>query len=162
MKVQLTKHQEQYFRSILLEVCKNSRILESRRYMQHGATSVFRHSVSVAYVSFWLSRKIGAEVDDKALIRGALLHDYFLYDWHVADASHRLHGFFHAKKALNNALEDFELNEIEQNMIRRHMFPLNPIPPKYKEAWILCCADKICSGGETARGMKRRLTHLIR
>lgn len=29
------------------------------------------------------------------------------------------------------------------------MFPLTPIPPAYKEAWIVCIADKICAIEET-------------
>jgi uncharacterized protein len=100
-------------------------------------------------------------VDCHTLIRGALLHDYFLYDWHVTDNSHRLHGFFHAKKAWKNAMQDFDLNEVEQDMIIRHMFPLNPIPPKYTESWILCCADKLCSSGETVNGIALKLGKIL-
>ena len=52
---------------------------------------------------------------------------------------------------MKNARRDFELNEIEQDMIRKHMFPLNPVPPKYRESWILCMADKICASKETVK-----------
>lgn len=96
-------------------------MLESGRYMQHGCTSVFRHSVSVAHYSFYLAWKMHIPVNEKALIRGALLHDYFLYDWHEKDDSHKWHGFHHARKALENALEDFKLNEIERDIIACHM-----------------------------------------
>lgn len=154
MRVRLMPEDEAVFRSMLTEICRNSRMLESVRYMQHGTTSVFRHSVSVAYVSFWLARRLSVNVDERSLIRGALLHDYFLYDWHEKDASHKWHGFFHAGCALRNAMEDFELSEIEQDMIRHHMFPLNPGPPRSREAWLLCLADKICSTGETIGGIR--------
>lgn len=157
MNVRLSSVDEQLFLCILKEVCRHSRMMCSTAFIQHGTTSVFRHSVAVAYVSFWLALKMKADIDTSALIRGALLHDYFLYDWHEKDESHKWHGFFHAGKALENAMEDFDLNEVEQNMIRRHMFPLNPIPPKYKEAWILCLADKICSGGETVDGIYMKM-----
>lgn len=83
------------------------------------------------------------KINEKSLIRGALLHDYFLYDWHKSE--HRLHGFFHAKRALKNAESDFKLNDIEKNIIKRHMFPLNICPPKYRESWIVCLADKLCA-----------------
>ena len=99
----------------LEDICKNSRILESHKYMQHGDTSVFRHSVSVAYYSYYLALKLHAPVNETSLIRGALLHDYFLYDWHEKDDSHKWHGFHHAEKALHNAMEDFDLNEVEQD-----------------------------------------------
>lgn len=153
MSYQLSEEQEKIFYDILEEVCRNSRILESHRYIQHGTTSVFRHSVSVAYVSFCLAAKMGAPVDMPSLVRGALLHDYFLYDWHVKDDAHKWHGFRHARCACDNAMRDVpDLNEVEQDMIRCHMFPLNLRPPKYMEGWILCCADKICSSAETLEG----------
>lgn len=161
MQVKLEKEDERRFREILTEVCRNSRLLSSEHFIQHGTTSVFRHSVAVAYVSFYIARKYHIRVREKALIRGALLHDYFLYDWHEKDASHKWHGFFHAGEALRNAMEDFELSEIEQDTIARHMFPLNPIPPRHREAWIVCLADKICSSGETADGFLNWLDEIM-
>lgn len=154
MNTKLPKEKELFFMQELEDICKKSRILESHKYMQHGDTSVFRHSVSVAYYSYYLALKLHAPVNETSLIRGALLHDYFLYDWHEKDDSHKWHGFHHAEKALYNAMKDFDLNEVEQDMIRCHMFPLNPRPPKYMEGWIICYADKVCSGIETVKGMK--------
>jgi uncharacterized protein len=90
-------------------------------------------------------------VDYATLIRGALLHDYFLYDWHERNNEHRLHAFSHPRKAMQNACEDFELTSKEKNIILRHMFPLTPIPPYYLESWIVCVADKYCALKETLR-----------
>lgn len=87
-----------------------------------------------------------------SLLRGALLHDYFLYDWHDPDPSHRLHGFRHPFFALARAEEDFELTPRERNIIVRHMFPLVPVPPTCREAWIVCLADKWCALCETVAG----------
>lgn len=56
------------------------------------------------------------------LIRGALLHDYFLYDWHNQLTPHHLHGFFHPGVALRNASMDVELTPIEHDIIKKHMF----------------------------------------
>ena len=115
---------------------KEGRLTMEKSYIQHGSTSVYEHSVKVAYTSLYFARRFRLNIDEKSLIRGALLHDYFLYDWHEKDKSHRLHGFYHPSTAL-------------RNMIVRHMFPLTPIPPRYKEAWILCLADKYCATIET-------------
>ena len=161
MTIKLSPQDEAEFHRILKEVARNSRFLESGRYIQHGSTSVLRHSVAVAYTSLYLARRLRVRVDSYTLVRGALLHDYFLYDWHEKDDSHKWHGFIHAEKALKNAMEDFELNKIEKDMIRRHMFPLNLRPPRYKEAWILCLADKICSGQETVAGIWERIRKLV-
>lgn len=156
MRKKLPAEKEAFFKHELEEVCKNSRMLESGRYMQHGSTSVFRHSVSVAYYSFYLAWKMRIPVDERALIRGALLHDYFLYDWHEKDDSHKWHGFHHARKALENAMEDFKLSEIERDIIACHMFPLNIKLPKYRESWLVCYADKVCSGFETVKRKDRK------
>lgn len=117
---------------------------------QHGNTTCFKHSVSVAYLSVWMAKVFRSEVDMKSLVRGALLHDYFLYDWRESDPSHKWHGFTHAKTACKNADRDFGLNDVEKDIILRHMFPLNITPPKYKESAIICCADKLCALLEVA------------
>ncbi len=96
--------------------------------------------------------RVGISVDRASLLRGALLHDYFLYDWHDPDPSHRLHGFRHPFFALARAEEDFELTPRERNIIVRHMFPLVPVPPTCREAWIVCLADKWCALRETVAG----------
>ena len=125
---------------------------KTKEHIQHGNITVNRHVMDVACCSILLSKRLGIRCSQKELIRGALLHDYFLYDWHVPDKSHRLHGFTHAGQALMNAEKDFILGQIERDMIKRHMFPLNPIPPRYRESLILCVADKICALQETVEG----------
>jgi uncharacterized protein len=135
----------------ILAACEASRLLETKQFMQHGTTSVYQHCIAVARVSCLLADNMGLSVNRESLIRGALLHDYFFYDWHVPDPEHRLHGFTHPKRALQNAMDDFALTTVEQNMILRHMFPLTPIPPACLEGWVLCIADKFCSTLETAR-----------
>ncbi len=109
----------------------------------HGTISCYDHSVNVAEKSLKIVGFFSLKVNERALIRGALLHDYFLYDWRLG--GHRMHGFFHARAALNNADKEFHLSSIEKDIIIRHMFPLNIRPPKYRESWIVCCADKICA-----------------
>ena len=95
-------------------------------------------------------------VNRKAMIRGALLHDYFLYDWHNPDNGHRLHGFSHPYTSLKNAKRDYSITKWEADIIVKHMFPLTIVPPQTKEAWIVCLADKICAGEETIKGIRKR------
>ena len=143
-----------YFMNILKQVEAETRILQSKEHIQHGTTTVYEHCVQVAYESYLFAKEHQLQVEMEQLIRGALLHDYFLYDWHEKDDSHKWHGFHHARKALENALEDFKLNEIERDIIACHMFPLNIRPPKYRESWLVCYADKVCSGFETVKRKK--------
>lgn len=122
--------------------------LESN-FFQHGGTTVLDHSVNVADISLRLVKALRLKANRASLIRGALLHDYFLYDWHDRASAPPMHGFSHPQIALKNARADFKLTPIEENIILRHMFPLTPIPPSCKEAWIVCAADKYCALAET-------------
>ncbi|MBE5958861.1 MAG: HD domain-containing protein [Lachnospiraceae bacterium] len=125
----------------------------SKTNKHHGEVSVYNHSVDVALISLKLARRFRIKVDEKSLVRGALLHDYYLYDWHEPDESHRLHGFSHAKKAFINASKDFDLNDIEKDIIIKHMFPLNLSLPVYKESVLVCLADKISATKDYSKQM---------
>ena len=37
------------------------------------------------------------------------------------------------------------MNPMVEDIILRHMFPLNIRPPKYKESWVVTMMDKKCS-----------------
>lgn len=136
-------------------LCRNTRFSQTINYTQHGNTSVFRHCVAVACMSRKIAKKLRLKVNERALIRSALLHDYFLYDWHK-NKDVTWHGYRHPAIALKNAEEDLDLSEVEKNCIRRHMFPLTPIPPVHKEGWIICLADKLCSLRETFASKRKR------
>lgn len=133
------------------DILKSANMQKEKKFMQHGKVSVYSHSVKVAVLSLFLAELFRLKVNRDAMMRGALLHDYFLYDWHEKDDSHKWHGFSHARTALKNARKDFELNEIEQDVIEKHMFPLNLHPPKYKESALVCIADKLSALDETIR-----------
>lgn len=125
--------------------------------IQHGSTSVLEHSIRVTAVALILTRRWHIPVDVRALTRGSLLHDYFLYDWHDPEPWHRLHGFRHPYFACKNAIRDFAIGRHEQAIIKTHMFPLVPIPPATREAALLCLADKIVATGETIEGFGERI-----
>ena len=128
-----------------------------RAFIQHGEVSVFRHSLGVAVMCLRIARGLRLRVDERALVRGALLHDYFLYDWHVPDPAHRWHGFTHPRAALRNAARDFTLSCVERDMIASHMFPMTLPMPGCRESVILCVADKLCATGEIVRDRRARL-----
>lgn len=150
-----------YLLKKIRDLNENTRIMEAKEHIQHGDTSVYMHSLAVAYVSFAIIRRFNWKVNVAALIVGALLHDYFLYDWHI-DAPYSLHGYKHPRKALANAKRDYTIGPIEENIIKRHMFPLTPTPPTTREGFVVCIADKICSTYEvfarnTYKGIRKEL-----
>ena len=120
---------EEIFNEILRDVCRDSRFCESKNYMQHGSISVYTHSITVAYYSCWIAEHYDIKVRKRELIRGALLHDYFLYDWHKdKEEGRHLHGFTHPATALKNASEDFELTPVEKDIIKKHAIPNAKLP----------------------------------
>ena len=99
----------------------DERLLQMKQFIQHGDVSTYDHCLLVAYYSFLWMRKLHIRCSEDELIRGALLHDYYLYDWHEKEKWHRMHGFRHPGFALSNAQRDFELSEKEKEIIRKHM-----------------------------------------
>lgn len=137
-----------HFKDEIEEILETNEMQKSKDFVQHGEVSVYSHSVAVAEYSCRLAKKMKMKVDYSSLVRGALLHDFFLYDWH--DEWDKLHGFKHPKIALENASTRFSLNKKECNIIRKHMWPMTFIHiPTCKEAWLVCFVDKFCSLMET-------------
>ena len=99
------------------------------------------HSVEVAWHSFLISKKLSLDCD--AIVKGALLHDLFFYDW--LREGPRLHGFRHPWISLRNAREVTILSKKEEDIITKHMWPLTIIPPRYLESWVVCFVDTYCT-----------------
>lgn len=140
------------------DVIGSHRVPQMRRFTQHGTTSTYDHVVTVAFKALALARGLRIPVDERSLVRGALLHDYYLYDWHDHEhAPDRWHGFTHPGHALRNAEHDFQdLSPIERDVISRHMFPFHPLPPRTREGWLVCLSDKLCTVQEFLDARKER------
>lgn len=124
--------------------------LRMRQYIQHGCVTTYEHCMRVAAISFWLNRRLNLGCDEASLVRGAFLHDFYLYDWHEPHPEAGLHGFTHPAIALANAEQRYTLNDRERNVIRSHMWPLTLLtPPRCREAAVVCVADKMSSATET-------------
>lgn len=139
------------FQKAIAPIVKNDKMQSTKSCVQHGDVSVFAHSMAVAAYSIKLADKLGIKYDRKSLIRGALLHDFFLYDWHeTSNVGDGLHGFAHPLTASKNAVRYFNLNKKEMDIIRKHMWPLTITKmPKCRESWLVCAVDKYCSLLET-------------
>lgn len=148
-ELKLSEERQQLFNFVLSELEREGNLAHEKNAIQHGSTTVYEHSVGVAGASLKLAEFFHLKVNEKALIRGALLHDYFLYDWHIKRKEHHFHGFTHPATALRNAEKEYNLGDIERNIISRHMFPLTVVPPMCREAWLVCLADKYCAVKET-------------
>ena len=129
----------------IAELERTGRFSELKRFRQHGRHTVYDHCVNVARESLRIADRLGLKLDRAAMVRGALLHDYFLYDWHEPDPNRPNHAFHHARMAWENARRDYDLGATEEDIIRHHMFPVVPVPPRTTEGWIVNAADKACA-----------------
>ncbi len=144
-------------RSQAIPLLASGRLAMTKQFVQHSDLSVFQHCAHVAYISCVICMKLGLRVDYQEMIRGALLHDYFLYDWHDRRACHPYHPTYHPTLAMRNASLDYSLTKKEKQIIQRHMWPLTIIPPTCPEAWAVTMADKICTLLEVFRKERVRL-----
>ncbi len=127
------------FEDISKEILENKKFQMIKYERHHGITRM-DHTIRVSENVYKISKRLG--LDYVSATRGALLHDFFL---NKEFGSHHglIQGVVHPDIALANAKGEFKLNEIEQNAIEAHMFPLSKVLPRYKESWVLTAVDKV-------------------
>jgi uncharacterized protein len=131
------------YKKCIGDLLQNEIVCSMKKFIQHNNVTCLEHSICVSYYSFFICKRLG--LDYRSAARGGLLHDFFLYDWHITKPVKGLHGFTHPNTALENANKYFYLNEIEKDIIEKHMWPLTAKLPKYKESFIVSFVDKYCA-----------------
>lgn len=152
-KVKLSKEESKDFEARVRPYLNDPNVFRMNDFVAHGKISVLAHSVNVASMAYKLDQKLKLHCDKDTLLTGAILHDYYLYDWHDARLFiniFKMHGFTHPEAARKNAVRDFGVDEKTQKVISSHMWPLTLRSfPSSKEAALVCLADKICALKET-------------
>jgi uncharacterized membrane protein len=147
---------ENEFYDIIKDIYEHDEFLKLKLHHHHNS-SIYEHVLDVSYFSYRACKFL--KLDYRSAARGALLHDFFLYDWRNHDVpdlpEHKYHGIEHPKIALANANKHFVLNEIEKDSIIKHMWPLTLVPPKYKESFIVSFADKYLASKEFVTNFNR-------
>lgn len=111
---------------------------------QHFKYTRLRHSVDVAYRSYYLARLLRWR-NSGSVARAALLHDLF---FHEEGGNNFRMIFEHPKVALENARTITSLTPLEEDIIRKHMFLLTFSLPSYKESYLVTLVDKISAASE--------------
>ena len=132
----------------------DSRVQDLENYTHHNCHSRLSHCLDVAYYSFFITKLL--RWDSGSAARGALLHDLYHYDRRQDSAKSKGHMRSHPKLALENAREICDLNKVEENIIRRHMWLITLTPPRYKEAFVVTFVDKFCALREALISLRNK------
>ncbi len=141
------KNYNEYYK-IVRPILENKEFQKRKNFPHHGKISVYDHSLKVSKISYNIAKKF--KLDYKSAAIGGLLHDFYYKPWQndlEKKKFFKQHGFIHATEALENSKNIFPnlMNEKVENIIKRHMFPLNITPPTFKESWLVSFVDKYVS-----------------
>ncbi|MBO6109028.1 MAG: HD domain-containing protein [Eubacterium sp.] len=145
----MKKEDKKRIKAVIGKYIRDPHVQQMKEYIQHGNVTTYSHVISVVKMSFYLNKRLGLGADEEVLFTAALLHDFYLYDWHDKPLTD-LHGYRHPYRAAENAKKIFDVNDKVYGAILTHMWPFTLFKlPKTKEAWIVCMADKLSSMAET-------------
>ena len=114
-------------------------------YTQHYKYTRLKHSIDVSYYSFYLAKLF--RLDYMSAAKAGLLHDLYFHERAGFKENMKMLRQ-HPKDALKNAQEICDLNDIERDIIIRHMWLVTLKPPKYKEGYLVTFVDKYCAAKE--------------
>lgn len=133
--------QDKDFIMIISDLLDQEKVQEMKHYRQHYNINCFEHCLFVSYNTYLICKK--HHLDYISGARAGMLHDLFLYDWRKRENGRRgLHAYTHPKVALKHASTFLNLNDKEKDMILKHMWPVTPAFPKYKETFVITFVDK--------------------
>lgn len=152
--MKITLEEKKRLEDIYQAFLNDEKILRMKDISMHRGSNCYEHSFKVAKkaIKKSLNRK---DVNLEVVLLGAILHDYYLYDWRKDRSKLKKHGKNHPEIAINNATKDFDISEDVKKVIKSHMWPINIKDyPKSKEAKIVSISDKAVTIGESFTSKK--------
>ncbi len=72
------RDREKFWETFIL-LRENPIIQELKKYPNHNISNLYDHSSRVALCAYDMSRRLHIKVDGTSLAKGAMLHDFYLY-----------------------------------------------------------------------------------
>lgn len=148
------------------DILASQLLLDAAGYCHHGcANSVYSHCIRTAWCAFRLCGWFHvSEEHTRSVVRAAMVHDLFGYDWMACSASRRWllhpdrvrHAYLHGTEACQVAAAWFAMSKRQLDAIQKHMWPTYPVPPVHVDGWILTLADKLTAIKELCLSMGMR------
>lgn len=165
------------FENIIKDIKNKPFFQDTINYKHHGGNNnIYIHCLKTAYCVYIICLLLHLNpIITKSAVIAALLHDIFGYDWSDHNCKQckkwkyekginkikKMHAFNHGIEAVENTSKYINLNENQKDAIRKHMFPLYPVPPKHIEGWLLTIADKVVATQECLYTPIYNIKHLI-
>lgn len=149
--MKITEEQKARLEDLYQSFLHDEKVLRMKEISIHRGSNCYEHSFKVAKkaIKRALRHKEGT-VNLEVVLIGAILHDYYLYDWRKDRTRLKKHGKNHPGIAIENAVRDFDISEEVKKVIKSHMWPINiKTFPNTKEARIVSLADKSVTIGES-------------
>lgn len=148
--------QKEKLENLYQSFLNDEKILRMKDISMHRGSNCYIHSFKVAKKAIKKSinkKNINLEV----VLIGAILHDYYLYDWRQDKSKLKKHAKNHPGIAINNAINDFDISDDVKNVIKTHMWPINiKAFPNTKEAKIVSLSDKAVTIRESMTTKKHK------
>lgn len=141
--------EQKEYEDFLKVILEHPEFIKRKEFQHHENESVYDHCIKVSKLAYKIAKKLRIKNPEEVAI-GALLHDFYDRPWQNNAEKVKFfkqHGFIHAAQAAENAKKYFPdlMNHRIEDMIRKHMFPLNIKPPRYIGSWIVNISDDIIS-----------------
>lgn len=144
-----TIRKDKEYKKIVKDIFRNVDFKKLYNIEHHGISRM-EHSIKISYYSYKIAKKL--RMDYVSVARGGLLHDFFLDGDERSTKKKFFDTFTHPKRALKTSIDNFDINDIEKNIIVSHMFPIYLSLPKYKESILVNTVDKVIGCKEMIRG----------
>ncbi|MCR5794659.1 MAG: phosphohydrolase [Solobacterium sp.] len=148
------------FLMIVSDITAADAYAELKKYVHHKTTNRYQHCLNVAWYSYLWAKNAG--LDYRSAARGAMLHDFYLYDTKEFRLSGMNHNIVHPRIALKNARMFFDVNPVMEDCIVHHMWPSGIGSPVTMEGAIVSAADKYCASLEWGLGRAGQIVPVIR
>lgn len=138
--------EELVFYAFISDIINSDSVQELKNYTHHYSTTRFQHSLNVSYYNYKLCQLF--RLNARAAARGGLLHDLFYYNRrdYIRSKGECFHNARHPQIAFENAVREFDVSDLEKDIILKHMWPMTPLSlPKHRESIIIVLVDKYCA-----------------
>ena len=142
------------FEEMFIDYINHPKVNEMKEYTHHGINR-YDHSYRVALHTYKITKMF--HLNYNSATKAAILHDFFLDEVDDKNTIDKLKS--HPEVAVYNTKKYFDINEMEEDIIKKHMFPVTTSPPKYLEGWIVDFVDDYVSVFERVKSFSTSIKY---